>query len=152
MIQFITASKTDTELLMKSRLECLRDVNDLPLDYAFSEELISKSREYFEHGNQTTILAVDKEVVGCASICYIELMPTSDHPSGKRAHIMNVYTNPMYRRQGIALQMLNMLIEEAREKGVTEISLDATEAGRPLYKRLGFADSEEGMVLRLNKV
>ena len=63
---------------------------------------------------------------------------------------MNVYTNSRYRRQGIAYQMVQMLIDEAKEKGVTEISLDATESGRPLYKRCGFVDSDECMVLNLN--
>lgn len=47
--------------------------------------------------------------------------------------------------------MLNMLIDEAGKKGVTEISLDATEAGRPLYKKFGFTESEECMVLNLKK-
>lgn len=79
------------------------------------------------------------------------LMPTFSHPTGKRAHLMNVYTNSQYRRQGIAYQMLEMLIDEAKEKGVTEISLDATEEGRHLYKKCGFVDSIECMVLNLNE-
>ena len=79
----------------------------------------------------------------------MEMMPTFSHPAGKRAHLMNVYTNSQYRRQGIGFQMLNMLIEEAKEKGVTEISLDTTESGRPLYKKCGFVDSDECMVLDL---
>lgn len=45
--------------------------------------------------------------------------------------------------------MLHMLIKEAREKGVTEISLDTTVSGRPLYKSMGFEESEECMVLNL---
>lgn len=45
--------------------------------------------------------------------------------------------------------MLNMLIDEAKEKGVTEISLDATDMGRALYKKFGFRESEECMVLNL---
>ena len=60
---------------------------------------------------------------------------------------MNVYTKSAYRRQGIARRMCEMLIKDAWEKGVTEISLDATTSGRPLYKSLGFTDSNECMVL-----
>ena len=43
--------------------------------------------------------------------------------------------------------MVSMLTDEARNRGVTEISLDATEEGRPLYKKLGFVESTECMVL-----
>lgn len=149
MISYIKATNDDIKLLMKSRLEMLKSVNNLPENYILSEELIKCSREYFKNGNQTTILAIDEKVVGCATICYIEIMPTFSHPTGKRAHLMNVYTSKQYRRQGIAFQMLSLLIEEAREKGVTEISLDATELGRELYKKQGFVDSGECMILNL---
>ncbi len=52
-----------------------------------------------------------------------------------------------WQRHGIAQKMVSMLIDEARNRGVTEISLDATEEGRPLYKKLGFVESTEGMVM-----
>ena len=149
MIEYVVASKDDKELLMQSRLEMLRVVNELPCDYEFSKELIDNSREYFKSDNQTTVLAIDECVIGCATICYIEMMPTFSHPTGKRAHLMNVYTNSEYRRQGIALHMLNILIREAKLKGVTEISLDATEQGKQLYKKCNFVESEECMVLNL---
>ena len=45
--------------------------------------------------------------------------------------------------------MVSALIEEAWSKGVTEISLDATQMGHPLYKSLGFNDNSEGMNLSL---
>ena len=61
--------------------------------------------------------------------------------------LMNVHTVPALRRKGIAARMVSILIEEAWSRGVTEISLDATEAGRPLYRKLGFHDSGEYMVL-----
>ena len=77
----------------------------------------------------------------------ITLMPTFSHPTGKRAHLMNVYTAKDYRRQGIGMKMVSMLIDEAWNKGVTEISLDATEDGRALYAKCGFTYSNECMVL-----
>lgn len=153
MIRYITATNDDIELLMSSRLEMLKVVNNLPADYIFSEELITYSKEYFEKGNQTTILAIDEEidsVIGCATLCYMEMMPTFSHPTGKRAHLMNVYTNQDYRRKGIAMRMMEMLIIEARDRGVTEISLDATESRRPLYEKCGFKASDECMTLNLD--
>ena len=153
MIQYITATNDDIDLLMSSRLEMLKVVNNLPADYIFSEELITYSKEYFEKGNQTTILAIDEEidsVIGCATLCYVEMMPTFSHPTGKRAHLMNVYTNQDYRRKGIAMRMMELLIIEARDRGVTEISLDATESGRPLYEKCGFKASDECMTLAMS--
>ena len=115
-------------------------------------EFTRLTEKFFKSGEQTTILAYDGEwAIGCATICYITVMPTFDHPTGKRAHLMNVYTNEKYRRQGIAKQMVTMLLDEAKEKGVTYISLDTTKSGEPLYKALGFDHSAETMGLDLNK-
>lgn len=148
MIQYRIATNEDIDLLMQSRLDMLRIVNDLPDNYVYDEDFVRQSRKYFLEGDQTTVLAMDEEkVIGCASMCYIEIMPTFSHPTGKRAHLMNVYTDPQYQRQGIAYTMTNMLIDRAWEAGATEISLDATAAGRPLYEKCGFTASEECMVL-----
>lgn len=148
-IKYVIASQKDMKQLIDSRLEMLKVVNGLPSDYVFPDAFITKTREYFEKGDQLTVLAIDRDVIGCATLCYMELMPTFSHPTGKRAHLMNVYTNGRYRRQGIAYDMVRILIEEAEKKGVTEISLDATESGRPLYHKLGFVESNECMVLNL---
>ncbi len=142
------ARKNDIDLIMSSRLEMLKEVNSLDADYQYNESFVEDSRRYFLDGDQTTVLALDgKRVIGCATICYITIMPTFSHPSGKRAHLMNVYTAKEYRKQGIGMKMVNILIDDAWNKGATEISLDATEAGRPIYKKCGFEDSEECMVL-----
>lgn len=128
----------------------LREVNGLLDEYVYDNTFIAESRKYFENGNQTTVLALDDEtVVGCASLSYIWIMPTFDHPTGTRAHLMNVFTKSEYRRKGISKRMVEMLIDEAKEKGVTEISLDATEMGIPLYEALGFVKNSAGMVLEL---
>jgi len=149
-IRYIKATNSDIDILMNIRLEMLREVNDLSDEYRYDKILVSESRKYFEDGNQTTILALDNEtVVGCASLSYIWIMPTFDHPTGVRAHLMNVYTKSEYRRRGISRRMVGLLIDEAKEKGVTEISLDSTEMGKPLYEALGFEKNSAGMVLEL---
>lgn len=150
MIRIIKATEREFDMVISTRLEMLKVVNSLPESAVFSEDFINCTKEYFRSPCQTTVLAVNEnEFVGCATICYITVMPTFDHPSGKRAHIMNVYTRSCYRKQGIAFRMMEVLINEAKQKGVTEISLDATESGRPLYQKCGFVNTEEGMVLTI---
>ena len=140
------------QMALKIRLEMLREVNNLADNSSFNDVFIKNILSYFSRQDQTTLLAVndENEAIGCATICYIEIMPTFSHQSGKRAHLMNVYTNNDYRRQGIAQKMLGQLIDEAKQKGVTEISLDATASGKPLYESCGFVKNEEGMLLTLN--
>ena len=148
MVEFKIATNDDIELLMSSRLEMLKVVNDLPADYVYSDEIVNESRDYFLNGDQVTVLALDSDIVaGCASMSFMRIMPTFSHPTGKRAHLMNVYTRSEYRRQGIARKMVKMLIDETWKRGATEISLDATKMGRPLYESLGFTNSTECMVL-----
>ena len=152
-MEYRVTDANDIDMLMDVRLSMLRIVNDLPADYIFDDELVVSSRRYFLEGNQTTVVAVDDgRCVACASMSYIEIMPTFSHTSGKRAHLMNVYTEKDYRRRGIARQLVNMLIEDARVHGATEISLDATESGRPLYESMGFKASEECMVIDIQQL
>ena len=148
MVEIRIATNDDIELLMSSRLEMLKVVNNLPADYEYSEEIVRESRDYFLNGDHVTVLAIDGgEVIGCASMSFMWIMPTFSHPTGKRAHLMNVYTRSEYRRQGIARKMVQMLIDETWKRGATEISLDATKMGRPLYESMGFTNSTESMVL-----
>lgn len=45
--------------------------------------------------------------------------------------------------------MVTILLDEARERKVGYVSLDATENGRPLYLSLGFKENEENMGITL---
>ena len=148
MITYINGAERIGDAV-KIRVEMLSLMHGKPAAY-FEGGFTRLSEEFFGSGDQTTILAYDGDkAIGCATLCYITVMPTFDHPTGKRAHLMNVYTNADYRRQGIARQMVTMLLDEAKERGVTYISLDTTISGEPLYKSLGFDFSEETMGLNL---
>ena len=92
-LEYRFAAADDIENLVQIRLDMLRVVNDLGPDYVYDDDFVRSSREYFLNGAQITVLASHgAKIVGCASICFIEIMPTFAHPTGKRAHLMNVYT------------------------------------------------------------
>lgn len=154
MIEIRKADQTDKETFEKVinlRYEVLMAVNGLKSDI-FDMDFKKTTNEYFHSGNQTTFFATENGVMlGCATVCYITVMPTYDHPTGKRAHVMNVYVREGYRNRGIARQMMNEIVNDATEKGITHISLDATEQGRPLYEKIGFKSTGEGMEMILNK-
>ena len=69
------------------------------------------------------------------------------NPTGKKAYIMNMYTASEYRRQGIAFHTLDLLVKDVRKQGVSQIALEATEMGRPLYEKYGFVKMEDEMEL-----
>lgn len=133
---------------LRLREAVLREVCGLGEEYAFAADFALATAAYLRREDQTTLLMLDAsgQAVACATLCYLTLLPTFDHPTGKRAHLMNVYTAPEHRRQGLSRRLVEALMQEALQRGVTEISLDATPAGRPLYRSLGFAENEEGMV------
>ena len=137
---------------MELRREMLAEVNGVS-QMEISHGLLSLTERFFSEGNQFTVLAYDGiTCIGCATMCFMHLMPTYSHPTGKRAHIMNVYVREAYRRQGIAKEMVNALLLYARQNEITHVSLDATESGRKLYEALGFTGSEEAMEINLTKI
>ena len=152
MIRIYNAAEKNMDELVSLRLEMLREVNGLAEDYSFSEKFIADSRAYFENGDQTTLIAVDGEAVACASICYVNVMPTFEHQTGKRAYIVNVYTKNDFRKQGIASTLVYMLTEQAKEKGVTEITVDATKEGEGLYYKSGFLKNEQAMTMNIPRL
>lgn len=45
--------------------------------------------------------------------------------------------------------MLYKLIKKALEKGYKIIMLNASEMGKPLYEKMGFVESRNGMILEV---
>lgn len=42
---------------------------------------------------------------------------------------------------------MDLLIKDARKQGISQIALEATDMGRPLYERYGFIKMEDEMEL-----
>lgn len=76
--------------------------------------------------------------VGCCLLLVTEKPANPRFPNGLSGTVLNVYTRPEYRRQGIAGGLMGLLIAQARELGLDLIELKATPDGARLYKTLGF--------------
>ena len=151
MLRYQKATTKDIELLTKTRITVLRAANKLSDDIDMSE-VEKESYDYYkdalEHGTHTAYLVFDDEMfVGAGGISYFKVMPTYHNKTGNKAYIMNMYTKPDYRRQGIAFETLQLLVKDAKERGISEISLEATEAGKPLYEKFGFVKMNDEMEL-----
>jgi len=145
------ATIDDLELLTETRIEVLRAANQLSDDVDMSE-VKTQSREYYRNAlrNDTHVayLIFDEDkFVGAGGISYFQVMPTFHNPTGRKAYIMNMYTKPEYRRKGIAYKTLDLLVSDAKSKGITAISLEATDMGRPLYEKYGFVGMSSEMEL-----
>lgn len=145
------AGMEDIGVLVKTRIEVLRAANGLSheVNMPFVEK---QSREYYEEslqaGTHTAYLIFcGGKFAGAGGISFFRVMPTYHNPTGWKAYIMNMYTTPDCRRKGVAYHTLELLIEEARKRGVSHISLEATDMGRPLYERYGFVEMNDEMVL-----
>ena len=150
--EYKKATIADIDELVRTRIIVLRAANKLSNDVDMS--LVEKeSYEYYkralETGEHIAYLVYDNGAfVGAGGVSFYQVMPTYHNPTGKKAYIMNMYTNPAYRRKGIAYQTLNLLVADAKNKGIDAISLEATEMGRPLYEKFGFTGMNDEMELK----
>ena len=74
------------------------------------------------------------------------IAPWISHPRDlrpRKGEILNVYTEPAYRRRGLARRLMEIMIEWCREQGFAVIFLHASDDGRPLYESMGFRPTSE---------
>jgi len=54
--------------------------------------------------------------------------------------ILNMYTVPFARRKGISALILQELLNEARNRGISKVSLHTSKDGEKLYRKFGFSE------------
>ena len=76
----------------------------------------------------------------------ILILPWPSHPRDsqtRRPMIVNVYTEPAYRRRGLARGLMVAMLDWLRQEGYGTVSLHASDFGRSLYESLGFEATNE---------
>lgn len=149
--EYKKAAAEDIDELVRTRIIVLRAANKLTDDVDMpivEQESFAYYKRALATSEHIAYLVYDNGIfIGAGGVSFYQVMPTYHNPTGKKAYIMNMYTAPEYRRQGIALHTLDLLVKNAKEQGVSQIALEATDMGRPLYEKYGFVKMEHEMVL-----
>lgn len=138
------ANKNDIPLLVELRIKyLLEDYGNLSEDKLTT--ITNNLYPYFEaHLNKDLFVFVCKDadiIVSCCFLCVFEKPSNPTFINGKTGTILNVYTKPEYRKNGIAGTLLKMLIDESENLKLDFLELKATASGYNLYKSIGFEDA-----------
>jgi GNAT superfamily N-acetyltransferase len=90
----------------------------------------------------------DGRIVSGGGVLLVTFQPSPRDPRPVRPFIVNIYTEPPYRRRGLARRLMEEMVAWCRAEGYAGVSLHATDEGRPLYESMGFTPTNE-MRLRL---
>jgi GNAT superfamily N-acetyltransferase len=151
------ATLADIELISWHRARMFRDMGELPPE--LFETFRGQSRDNLHHmfargdyiGWVVSLADEPERIVAGAGVQLREVPP---HPqtnangkidilSGRQAIIQNVFTEPEWRRRGLAGLLIKRIIDWSREEGVDSLFLHASDEGRALYERLGFIATSE---------
>lgn len=144
------ASKEDAAIIAVQRRRMFLDMGkpDDAKMQAMLTSFLPWVRDAVTNGKYLGMLATNvHQVTAGAGMLLLEAAPTYGDTSSTRAYIFNVYTELEHRRQGLARQLIQALLEEAKLRGIRSVSLHATEAGKNLYSELGFETSNEMRLL-----
>lgn len=117
-------------------------------------DLVPALREYYTRhmadGTFVSWLAVEGEtIIGTSGMSFVEKPPYFGCPSGKMGLLSSMFTNPNYRRKGIAKELLSRVINDARAYGCGTIQITASDMGVKLYTDFGFVHNNNFMQYKL---
>lgn len=149
--EYRLATINNLDELVQTRIRVLRAANRLS-DSVDMSAVASESKQYYQQSlmdntHVAYLIYVCNKFVGAGGVSFYQVLPTFHNPTGRRAHIMNMYTVPEYRRRGIGLRTLDLLVNAAKTQGIYSITLEATTMGKPLYEKYGFVQMNDEMFL-----
>lgn len=117
-------------------------------------DLVPALKDYYERhmadGTFVSWLAVDGDkIIGTSGMSFVEKPPYFGCPSGRIGLLSSMYTNPDYRRMGIAKELLAKVVEEAKRYGCGTVQITASDMGVLLYTDFGFVKNGNFMQYKL---
>lgn len=105
---------------------------------------------YMADGTFVSWLAFDgNKIIGTSGMSYVEKPPYFGCPSGKIGLLSSMFTNPDYRRKGIAKELLSRVVKDAKDYGCGAVQITASDMGVKLYADFGFVHNGNFMQYKL---
>jgi GNAT superfamily N-acetyltransferase len=138
MITYQKLTKAQLDTFIQMRIRQLREegaTEDI--------DLVPALLDYYEchmaDGTFVSWLAMDGDkIVGTSGMSFVEKPPYFSCPSGRIGLLSSMFTDPDYRRMGIAKELLSRVVEEARNYGCGCVQITASDMGVLLYTDFGF--------------
>ncbi len=117
-------------------------------------DLVPSLQDYYTRhladGTFVSWLAVDGDrIVGTSGMSFVEKPPYFGCPTGRIGLLSSMFTDPDYRRRGIAKELLSRVLNEARAYGCKTVQITASDMGVLLYANCGFENNKNFMQYKL---
>ena len=117
-------------------------------------DLKSALEDYYHRhladGTFVSWLAMDGDkIIGTSGMSYVEKPPYFSCPTGRLGLLSSMFTDPDYRRMGIAKELLDRVVNEARQYGCGSVWITASNMGVKLYTAYGFEHNGNFMQYKL---
>ena len=123
---------------------------EAPKNVDLKSALFEYYHQHMADGTFVSWLAMDGDtIVGTSGMSFVEKPPYFTCPSGKLGLLSSMFTNPAYRRKGIAKELLDRVISEARSYGCGSVYITASDMGVKLYTAYGFKHNGNFMMYNL---
>ena len=148
-IEYKRLTEKELDIFIEKRIHQLRE------EGAKEEiDLVPALKDYYQRhmadGTFVSWIALDgNTMIGTSGMSFVEKPPYFGCPSGKIGLLSSMYTDPDYRRKGIAKELLSRVIKDAKEYGCGTIQITASEMGVKLYTDFGFVHNENFMQYKL---
>ena len=148
-IQYRKLTKPDLHTFIRMRISQLREEGaDEDID------LVPALMDYYERhmadGTFVSWLALDSDkIIGTSGMSFVEKPPYFGCPNGRIGLLSSMFTDPDYRRMGIAKELLSRVVDEARQYGCGTIQITASDMGVLLYTDFGFVKNGNFMQYKL---
>ena len=143
-------TEDDLEAFIGIRIAQLREEGATE-DIDLAPSLRNYYHRHMADGTFVSWLAVSRgRIVGTSGMSFVEKPPYFSCPTGRIGLLSSMYTDPGYRRRGIARELLRRVVEDAAEYGCGSVQITASDMGVYLYRDFGFVRNENFMQYRLS--